>query len=104
MQSLTIRRQKLLLKCLQSVYYNKNITNLYEYLSEPKYVSLLRDSSGKILEYTFKAHTFGSSFLLRTIQEWSRLPDDMVNKSNNVDINNIDINGITVFSRSVSIV
>lgn len=80
---LMVRRQKLRLKFLHSIYYNRNAINPLDYLFAPTYVSNRRDNSRKILEYSYKTHSFGSTFFVKSIQEWNRLPDDIVNETDN---------------------
>lgn len=82
-ETLMVRRQKLRLKFLHCIYYNGNAINPLDYLFTPTHVSNRQDHSRKILEYRYKTHSFGSSFFVKTIQEWNRLPDDLVNETDN---------------------
>lgn len=77
-EKLSERRKLFRMKFLDDIYNNRLLINRDVFLHEPFYVSERADHPKKIRPYSCRTDTFAFSFFPKTIEEWNRLPKDVL--------------------------
>uniref|UniRef100_A0A6B0UWC2 Putative endonuclease/reverse transcript n=1 Tax=Ixodes ricinus TaxID=34613 RepID=A0A6B0UWC2_IXORI len=77
-EKLSERRKLFRMKFLDDIYNNRLLINRDVFLHEPFYVSERADHPKKIRPYSCRNDTFAFSFFPKTIEQWNRLPKDVL--------------------------